>query len=108
MSDGCARPVRSFLRSPWTFSTHLPMRVAASFLMSSSMMSSLSPCTSVAGDDRTDVIAPHHSRQIAGVVEVEHCERHSIVAAHDDGGRVHDIEPVGEHLVIGECLEPLG
>jgi hypothetical protein len=32
--------VRIFLRSPWNVSTHLPMREAASFLMSSNMNAS--------------------------------------------------------------------
>src|SRR6185295_4749157 len=105
MSDGCARPVRSFFRSLWKVSTHLPMRVAASFLMSSIMVRTLSvesanPDASLVGDDRADILAPHHTRQVAGIVEIEHRERHAVVSAHDDGGGVHDVQPVGQHLVV--------
>src|SRR5688572_27964467 len=107
MSEGCARPVRSFLRSLWKFSTHLPMRVAASFLMSSSITNPLS-WTSIAGHDGADVVAAHHARQVAGVVQVEHRERHAVVAAHHDGSGIHHVEPVREHLVVGERGKALG
>src|SRR6187399_3561884 len=104
MSEGCARPVRSFLRSAWKFSTHLPIRVAASFLMSSNMIIflrlALPPYTSVAGDDRTDVFAAYHTRQVAHIVEIEHLQRHAIVAAHHDRGGLNEAEAHGEHHVV--------
>src|SRR6187402_362474 len=100
ISEGCARPVRSFFKSAWNVSTHLPMRVAASFLMSSIM--SLSSTASIVGDDRADVLALHHARQVAGVVQVEDLQRHAVVAAHDYGGGIHHVESVCQHLVVGQ------
>src|SRR5688572_772430 len=91
MREGCARPVRSFLRSLWKVSTHLPMRVAASFLMSSNMVRALR--ASVVGHDGADVLAAHDARQVTGIVEIENLQRHAVVAAHDDGRRIHHVEP---------------
>src|SRR6187397_662208 len=94
MSDGCARPVRSFFRSPWKFSTHLPIRVAASFLMSSNMFPCPRGSASIVGDDRTDVFAAHHARQVTRIVQVENLQRHAVVAAHHDRRGVHDVEAI--------------
>src|ERR1700733_4353136 len=99
-----ARPVGSFFRSAWKVCTHLLMRTAASFLRSSSMMSSSRRgrrSGSLEGDHRAHVLAAHDARQIAGIVEIEHPQRQAVVAAHDDGGGVHDVEAVIEHLVEG-------
>src|SRR5690349_18444809 len=96
MSEGWARPVRIFLRSAWNVSTHLPMRLTASFLMSSNMNASSrwKRLASVARDDGADVVTAHDARQIAGIVEVEDLQRHAVVAAHHDGGGIHHVEPV--------------
>src|SRR3977135_31008 len=102
MRLGCARPVRSFFRSAWKFSTHFAMRVAASFLMSSSMgcVSSMQRA-SLDCHGRAHVLAAYDAGEIPGIVEIEYPQRQVVVAAHDDGRGIHDIELVGEHLVEG-------
>src|SRR3977135_589669 len=103
MRLGCARPVRSFFRSPWKFWTHFAMRVAASFLMSSSMgcVSSMRRGSRHC-HGRAYVLAAYDAGEIPGIVEIEHPQRQAVVAAHDNGRRIHDVELVGEHLVEGQ------
>src|SRR5215469_17497659 len=48
------------------------------------------------------VCAAHDACQVAGIVEIEDPQRQTVVAAHDDGSRVHDVELLGEHPIEGE------
>src|SRR6267154_6689131 len=99
MRLGCARPVRSFFRSAWKLCTHFAMRVAASFLRSSSMGRSPRCSGSLERHGRAHILAAYDAGEIPGIVEIEHPQRQAVVAAHDDGGGIHDVELLGEHPV---------
>jgi phosphoglycolate phosphatase-like HAD superfamily hydrolase len=60
----------------------------------------LVPCRSpLVGDERAHLLAAHDAQQITVGVEIEHPQRQLVVAAHDDRGGVHHIQPLVEHLV---------
>src|SRR5256885_4901700 len=104
MRLGCARPVRSFFRSAWKFCTHFTMRVAASFLRSSSMgRSPRCSAGSLERHGRTHVLAAYDAGEIPGIVQIEHPQRQAVVAAHDDGGGIHDVELLAQYTDEGEA-----
>ena len=51
---------------------------------------------------RAYVLAAYDAGEIPGIVEIEYPQRQAVVAAHDDGRGIHDVELVGEHLVEGQ------
>src|SRR5690606_20132953 len=98
MRLGWARPVRGFFRSCWKLWMHFCMRCVASALMSLIMAyRSFAWRMSVVAYQRTDILAAHNPRQVAGIVQVEDPQGNVVVAAQDDGGAIHHAEPVVEH-----------
>src|SRR5205823_192834 len=52
---------------------------------------------------RTHVLAAYDAGEIPGIVEIEHPQRQAVVAAHDDGGGIHDVELLAQHAVEGQA-----
>src|SRR5882757_1066747 len=87
--------------SVWKVWTHFAMRTWASFFMSSSMCALLE--TWLFERDRCpDVLTLHDARQVTRIVEIEHPQRQAVVPAHDDRGRIHHVQLVGEDPVEGQ------
>src|SRR5512145_2784237 len=99
-----ARPVRRRLSSLRYAVTHLLMRSAASFLMSSSMSVSRAAHAASVRDQGAHVLAARGANQGVGLVEVEYAHRQVVIAAQYDRGCVHHVQAVVEHLVVAKPL----
>src|SRR5262245_34437951 len=89
--------------SAWKVCTHLVMRSRASFLMSSNIRNNSRRASRLLEGDRgTHIVAADDACQITRIVEIENPQGQAVVAAHDDGGRIHHVELVREHLVEGQ------
>src|SRR3546814_6625148 len=60
------------------------------------------PLLSGVGDDGGDTLAGQNARKIARFADVEHDDRDLIVAAQRHRARVHHLQIVGEHAVVGK------
>src|SRR5918997_2264449 len=99
-SAGLARPVRIEPNLPRVASTDLSMCSLASCSSSSIMASGLHQgAHSLAGNYPIDVALGVH---------VEDADRHVVVHAERERGRVHDLEPALERLAVGQLGEELG
>src|ERR1700726_4140006 len=87
-----ARPVRTLASSLRKSSTAFSMRVRActiaSLLLAITLIDS-SP-RSFGRDRRSDFFSHHHAADVSRPVHVEDDDRHAVVHAQGDGGRVHD------------------
>ena len=59
-------------------------------------------------DLRSDGLALSHSHYIASFVQVEDLNGKVVIAAHGDGGGIHDAELFGKHLRIGDLRKHHG
>src|SRR5580693_4528392 len=50
-----------------------------------------------------DILAPRNAQQISRRPQIEYPQRQAVVATHHDRRRIHDIESLIEHAIIGEA-----
>src|SRR5690554_6533167 len=97
----CARPVRRRDRSARNDSTLLPMRLRAYSMMSLTM-------SAVHRHQGSNFLAEGGRDEGPRLGHVDDAQRHVVLAAEHDGGRVHHPELALEHVVVVEPIEALG
>ena len=58
--------------------------------------------------DRRNPVTSEHLGQIARLADVEDDDRNIVVAAQSDGGGVHHLEVVAEHLAVAQMVVARG
>src|SRR6185503_2751132 len=61
-----------------------------------------------AGNDRPDFLPEDDAAKVVGLEQVEYDNRHLIVLAHRESGRIHDREPLEQGFLVGNLVVPFG
>src|SRR5581483_2980153 len=59
-------------------------------------------------DQRSDLLPRQHAPNISASVQVEDDDREIVIFAHGNGGGVHDLETLFEHIHVADLVELLG
>src|SRR6187431_1640751 len=99
-----ARPVRMVASSRRTVSTEESMRVLAS----ASICLMVVAMSLLLLDHGPDALAQHDLPEVALLLEVVDDDREPVVHAEGDGGGVHHLEALLQHVEVTELRELLG